>query len=126
MWPDFGDIKHRPAVPFSLVWLHDLEIQTPGWIFPTRNRTKQLLSVKVRVCTRESRGFVGRYIAHTLQRTKMELAVLEGSVRSDELEGVYTKCCYATNRGWKATGAKQVNEGMCSFRVVDMEVPELE
>lgn len=109
MWPDLGDIKHRPTIPLSLMRFHDLDIKAPGWIISTSNCTKQLLSMEVRVCTRKSRSFVGRYIAHALQRTEMEFAVFEGSIRSDELEGMYAKGCYATNGGWETTRAEEVN-----------------
>lgn len=109
MRPDLGDIEHRQTIILSLMRLHDLDKQTPGWTIPTGDRAKQLPGMEVRVRTRKSRGLFGGYIPYSLQRTKMELAILEGSVGSNELERMHAKGCYTTNRGWDTTGAEQVD-----------------
>lgn len=109
MRPNLGDIEHRQTISLSLMRLHDLDKQTPGRIIPTGDRAKQLPGMEVRVCTRKSRGLLGGYIPYALQRTKVELAVLEGSVRSNEFECMHAKGCYATNGGWDATRAKKVD-----------------
>lgn len=109
MRPDLGDIKHCQTISLRLMRLHDLDIQAPGWILSAGNCAKQLLGMEIWVCTGKSRGLVLGYIPYALQRTKMELAVLEGSIRSNELECMHAKGCYATNGGWDATGAEKVD-----------------
>lgn len=56
----------------------------------------------------------------------MELAIFEGTVGCNQFERMDTKTSDTSNRSWDTARAEEVSEGVDTFRVVNMEIPELQ
>lgn len=126
MRPDLRDIKHRTSILLSLLWLHDLDRKTPDRILAPRNCIEKFLVMVVRVDASKTAGFSRRHVGNALDRAKVELAVLERTLRGNKLECVHTEPSDSADRSWNASRAEEVEEGMCALRVVNMKIPELE
>lgn len=78
--PDFGHIKDIPLVIFSILGIHDLNIDIPNRIIPAFDCIKQVLQEKIRILSGHLLSFLAGEVLDTLLGFDMNLDVLERAI----------------------------------------------
>lgn len=125
VWPDLGNIKGHQAGLLGLLRLHNLNVETPDRVVLTCDRIEQFRGMVIGIGTSKACSFVFGEIADALLGAEVELAVIEGSIGSDQLEGVETKTSNTADGGGDTAGAEQMKKTVDTLGAVDMEIPEL-
>jgi len=78
--PDFGHIKNIPLVVFSILGIHDLNIDTPNRIVPAFDCVEQILQEKVWILSGHLLSFLAGEVLDTLLGFDMNLNVFERAI----------------------------------------------
>jgi hypothetical protein len=124
LWPDLGQVEDVPAELLSFFWRENLDVDGPAWEVTFLDRVEQILGVPVWVlgCHLASL-FIGESLA-TLVGLKMDLDIVEASIRLVPLVGVSGVSVHVSIRVWSTTVAEEVHDLVNSFLVGGEVVPE--
>lgn len=125
MWPNFGNVKKTAAVGLSLLGLHHLYVQFPGWKLSTGDGIPQVLSMKIGIGSSHTGPLLLRKMGNALRRPEVEFAVAESAISRHHLEGMDTKARHPPDRIRDAARTKEVHQCVDAFRLVYMKIPKL-
>jgi len=77
VWPDLGHIKDVPAICLCLLWIHDLEVERPGWEFTPVDGVEHVTGVIIWVTTGKLCCPIGGHILDTCVGLEVEFDVFE-------------------------------------------------
>jgi hypothetical protein len=113
VWPDAGIIEDVPSVGLGVLWVHDLQVHSPGWVVALFNGVVHILDVVVWLFAREADGVGSIHGDIAGIGLEMYLDVLEAPIVGlAELERVNTVHVDVAKRLWNTSLAEKLHQGM--------------
>ena len=127
--PSLGDVEGNVTSLLGLLGRHSLDVHNPRWEVTTLDSVEHVDDVVVRVYTRKTKSFLGIHVLDAAVRLKVNLDVRKVAccVRRSglaELVGMVSEAVDVAERLGLTAAAEEVHQGVDTFLIVVVEVPE--